>query len=51
MAEHILTGVRSLAGEGIAIRHTLPSDYLLLAQKLEMLGFTYSNGRVAIIES
>lgn len=30
--------------------NTLFKDYTLVAQKLEQLGFTYSNGKVIVIE-
>lgn len=40
-----------LAGDEAVARHTLLGDYLLLAQKLEILGFIYNNGRVLIIKS
>jgi hypothetical protein len=39
-----------LAGDESAIWHTLFKDFILVAQKLEKLGFKYYNGKVVILE-
>jgi len=39
-----------MAGDEAATRHTIFLDYILVAQKLEQLGFTYYNGNVIIVE-
>ena len=39
-----------MAGYESATRHTIFLDYILVAQKLEQLGFTYYNGNVIIVE-
>ena len=39
-----------MAGDGSDGGNTLLADFILFAQKLEQLGFTYSQGRVAVSE-
>jgi hypothetical protein len=39
-----------MAGYESATRNTIFLDYILVAQKLEQLGFTYYKGTVAVIE-
>ena len=39
-----------LAGHEPAARHTILKDFLLVAQKLEQLGFTYYDGKITIID-
>jgi hypothetical protein len=39
-----------LAGGKSLNWHPLLTDFILLGQKLEQLGFTYFKGRVAIVE-
>jgi hypothetical protein len=39
-----------MAGYESATRHTIFLDYILIAQKLEQLGFTYYKGKVTIAE-
>ncbi len=39
-----------LAGDEPTIWHTILEDFVLVAQKLEKLGFIYCNGEVIILE-
>ena len=40
-----------MAGYESATRHTMLKDFLLVALKLEELGFTYHNSKVVVIDS
>jgi hypothetical protein len=40
-----------MAGDGSATRHTIFLDYILVAQKLSILGFTYYKGKVTLTNS
>ena len=40
--------ISNLAGDESATRHTLFLEYILVAQKLEQLGFTYYKGKVTV---
>ncbi len=40
-----------LAGDEPAVWHTLFEDFIIVAHKLELLGFTYFKGKVIIVAS
>jgi hypothetical protein len=40
-----------MAGDESAIWHTIFSDFLLVAQKLEELGFIYSEREVLVVDT